>query len=1283
MPDASALPADRRKLRLLFAMRDDDFGTAVLGALGRVFDLTRRRAASPDAVRAALAQDEWDLVLCDPEAYECGAILASLRQNAKGTPFVAVTSNWDRSRPADLLRNGARAALDAALLGQLVPVIERELKDTFNRRAREIWTLLEFSPDPILIAGLDGRIVRANRLLEDLLGYAEGELAGESVERLVPDRARERHVKHRERFAAEPYTREMGIGLELSALRKDGGDIPVEISLRPIRVDGDAYVCCALRDLRERKRAENLLRAILEGTAAETGEAFMRALVRNLSRALGVRYAFAGEFVGAQRERASVRAFWNGTDFQEPFEYALAGTPCEVVRADSECLVRERVQQEFPDDPDLIKAGAECYFGVRLHSSSGSALGLIAIMDVKPLAHEGVARTVLRIFAARAAAELERMQASASLAANEQRLKALLAEQEAIFDNTLAGIVYWRAGRIVRCNRAFADFVAQGIDDLIGRDIRALFPSDDACERFTREVTDRLARDGQMGDEKQIWRRGGGMIWIAFRAAPLDRADSSKGIVLVAVDITERKRAEEALRESEERFRDLTELSSDYYWEQDEQFRFVRRVSTEREKRPALEEVLGMTRWEMPAVNFAPGDWARHRADLQAHREFHDLEIERRLGDGATRWVSVCGRPIYDADGRFRGYRGIGRDITERKRFEAALRKSEERFRAAFEQAAVGMALRGLDGRWLDVNQKLCDILGYTRDELLKLTSVEITPPDERGTAIDYNERILGGEVSTYSREKRYLRKDGAPVWVNLTVGVVQGPDGKPDHLISAIEDISQRKQAEEALRAREAELRLITDNVAAMIAYHDAELRYRYVNRRYAEFFDVAPDRLVGRTIAEHIGNELWQKIGPFWDRALSGESVRYVRPHRRHDGSVRHLEVSVVPDREKGGRVVGIYALVLDVTERHLAEEAVRESAARLRLIADNVPAMIAYIDAAFRFRYANRQYVEFYGGANAALEGKALAEVLEPATLAAIRPGIERALSGETVQFEAIRRRRDGTLRTVEVALVPHRGGAGAVPGVYCFILDVTERRRAEETERARAALEAANEELNAFAYTVAHDLRAPLRAITGFAGILRESEGQRLSADGARDLSRIEGSARKLHDLVEGLLRYARAAQSDFAVEELDLGALAVEVADELRPLYPAADITIGALPRAWGDRLAIRAVLANLVGNALKFSAKRERPRVEIGLARTEHGDAVYVRDNGAGFDPRYAAKLFGVFARLHPESEFPGSGVGLAFARRVLARHGGRIWAESAPGEGATFYFTLGARTAG
>ena len=291
------------------------------------------------------------------------------------------------------------------------------------------------------------------------------------------------------------------------------------------------------------------------------------------------------------------------------------------------------------------------------------------------------------------------------------------------------------------------------------------------------------------------------------------------------------------------------------------------------------------------------------------------------------------------------------------------------------------------------------------------------------------------------------------------------------------------------------------------------------------------------------------------------------------------------------------------------------------------------------------------------------------------------------------EGWRVRKDGTRFWADVTLTALRDRGGALRGFATITHDMTERRAAEDQirglnaeleERVRqrtAELAQAVKELESFSYSVSHDLRAPLRAIDGFSSALLAHGVDRLDDRGRHYLDRIRAGAFRMSELIDDLLLLSRVSRSDLRLAPLDVGQLAASIAAELRRRDPGRDVEVRIAEgmNATGDRRLLTIALENLVGNAWKFTSRKARARIEIGCAAEGDEIVYFVRDDGAGFDMAYADKLFGAFQRLHEASDFEGTGIGLATAQRVISRHGGRIWAEGRPGEGATFFFTLGA----
>lgn len=283
------------------------------------------------------------------------------------------------------------------------------------------------------------------------------------------------------------------------------------------------------------------------------------------------------------------------------------------------------------------------------------------------------------------------------------------------------------------------------------------------------------------------------------------------------------------------------------------------------------------------------------------------------------------------------------------------------------------------------------------------------------------------------------------------------------------------------------------------------------------------------------------------------------------------------------------------------------------------------------------------------------------------------------------------RSGRLVAVEEVAAPILDSYGQLLGGVLVLRDVTERRQqlqqihklnAELEQRVlqrTAALEAANRELEAFSYSVAHDLRAPLRGIDSFSQLLIDRYSDRLESGGLEYLRRVRRATGRMAQLIDALLSLAQVGRSELQPVELHLSQLVRSVTAEITAAHAERQVTVRVQPdmKAFGDPRLLRIVLANLLDNAWKFSARREDAVVEVGIGHDAHVPTYFVRDNGAGFDAAHSQKLFGAFQRLHAEHEFPGTGIGLAIVERVVARHGGTVWAESEPGHGATFFFTL------
>ncbi len=401
------------------------------------------------------------------------------------------------------------------------------------------------------------------------------------------------------------------------------------------------------------------------------------------------------------------------------------------------------------------------------------------------------------------------------------------------------------------------------------------------------------------------------------------------------------------------------------------------------------------------------------------------------------------------------------------------------------------------------------------------------------------------------------------------------------------------------------------------------------------------------------------------------------------RKDGSRFWADVVITAVRDKQGTLVGFAKVTRDLTEQRRAETALRASEEQFRALAATANDAIISADSQGNITYFNPHAERVFGYAAGEVAGRAITLLMPDRFHEAHRAGLRRYLAtgqakviGRTV--ELVGKRKDGTEFPIELSLASWRHETDIV--FTAFIRDITARKQVEETlQRYAARLEAANAELDAFTYSVSHDLRAPLRAMDGYAGALLEDYGAVLDEQGQRFLRVIRDSATQMGRLIDALLTFARLGRQQLATAPIDMTALAEAAVADLRGNHAAEplEVSVQPLPPTTGDSSLLRQVFANLIGNAFKFTRGQTDPRVEIG-ARAEGADTVYyVKDNGVGFDQRYADKLFKVFSRLHRVEEFEGSGVGLALVHRIVQRHGGRVWAEGQVNAGATFCFTL------
>jgi PAS domain S-box-containing protein len=626
--------------------------------------------------------------------------------------------------------------------------------------------------------------------------------------------------------------------------------------------------------------------------------------------------------------------------------------------------------------------------------------------------------------------------------------------------------------------------------------------------------------------------------------------------------------------------------------------------------------------------------------------------------------------------------------VSERAQAEEHLRESLREvidLQHAMDEHAI-VAMTDPHGRITYVNDKFCAISKYSREELLGQDHRIINSGHHPKEFIrDLWATITQGRV--WHGEIKNRAKDGTFYWVDTTIVPFLNEEGKPRQYVAIRTDITERKIAEEA----SAQLAAIVNSSNDAIIGKDLDSIVTSWNAGAEKVFGYSAKEMIGQPITRLIPADRQQEEMQIIGRIRKGETVEHFDTVRlTKEGRLIDIAVTVSPIRDKMGKIVGASKVARDISERKQAEQARQLTEARYRALFDYAPDGIVIADPESTYLDANPSICRMLGYTRDELVGLHASKIVAQVEIAKIGVALNDIKTKSSHHREWQFRRKDNSIFAAEVHATAMPDG-----NLMGMISDITERKKAEEeiqklnttleqrvAERT-AELEAANKELEAFSYSVSHDLRSPLRAVDGFSQAVLEDYGPQLPEEGQRYLRTIREGAQRMGVLIDDLLAFSRLSRSPLNKQKVNT---TEQVRHVLKGLAAQSegrkiDVRLDDLPACEGSPAMLEHVWSNLLSNAFKYTRQREKAVVEIG-GKTEQGENVYfVRDNGAGFDMKYAHKLFGVFQRLHRAEEFEGTGVGLAIVQRIIHRHGGRIWADAAVDRGATFYFTLKEKT--
>lgn len=1258
-------------------------------------------------------------------------------------------------------------------------------------------SLVESSPDALIISNEEGVIQMLNWRAEEIFGYNRDELTGQSIEVLLPENNRSAHIAQRAAYLNDQVNRLKDGGRELPARRKDGSVFMTEITLSPIKTGEESLIAASVRDITARIEARNQLESLSRqvnqakeaiytldkefqitswnyGAQRIFGYSSREAIGRNakdmvvnvdrawfeeLTSHLMNHGGWTGEINKRRKDGTVIQVLSSLTTVQnekgEVIGFISVGhdiTTQKILQQEKDYLARIVEQSsEAIISRDLNRnvlswnKGAETLFGYSREEVQNKNLLDLDLVDLSLDELKALEKLVEKDGTWRREVRFKRKNGSTfigdtianGLFDDQGRLVSVGSyihdislqkslEQQLIQTNqTLEEKVKARTEEIRRSEQKYRylfhhnpipmwvietgtfrfldvnemallkyGYSREEFLNMTAEDIRP----EHTRSAFRRENNPKTSHlnDGYRG----VWqhqKKDGTAFWVEIIAHHI-LFEGKHARLILANDITEKKEAEDKLRANEKRFRAMIEHNNDMIAMMDADGKLIYRS-------PSTFRITGMTNETANELSFL--DDIVHPDDRATVTELFSQVLENpgqataaayrgKHQDGHYIHVEGTLTNLLD-DPAVRALVFNFRDVTLEKEASDKLIASEKRYREALDNMIEGVQILGFDWKYLYVNDAVVNQSRTRKEDLVGFTLMEKFPGIENTELYKVFQRCFEDRTPQHM-ENRFVYPDGESAWFELSFQPI------PEGVFVLSIDITERKLAVAALKEERDKLAAISLTSPGLIysfrLSKEGKLNFVYASHAFSEIFGFEMEE-VGDSFLEIAEKHSPEDIQHILDSIpLSAQQLTDWQQEFRYHHPVkglRWLKAHSYPQRERDGSTIW-HGIIMDITESKLSEEKILEQSAQLQTLSNNLPGVMIFQLAGNS--YEDRKFT-FVSKEVTRLTGHTPEEVMEnPMILYDLileedRPLIfEREKESYTsftpfhVEVRALTKDKDQ--RWLSIVSAPRKLNDGSIVWDG-FHVDITDRKaiekrirdlnmELEEKVRIRTRqLQKINEELEAFTYSVSHDLRAPLRTITGFTRILRDDYASKLDGEAQRIGDIIHQNTVKMGVLIDDLLSFARLGgqaidKASFDTHEM-VNQVIASFEQKMKPGLVSWDIDD--LHPSEGDITTLRQVWINLIGNALKYARSRTPIKIHIGSAKEAGETIFFVRDNGVGFDQRYANKLFKVFQRLHSADEFEGTGVGLAIVEKIISKHGGRVWAEGVEDQGACFYFSL------